>query len=585
MARLVVGVNDLATTHPELAAELVDQTLATQLNAGSNKKVDWCCKAHGHLWAAVVGNRALKGSGCSVCSGRTVLAGFNDLATLRPDLAAELVDQTLATQLSPGTHRKVQWWCNAEGHVWTAVVKSRAGGRGCPTCTNRVVLPGFNDLATLRPDLAAELVDQTLATQLGIGSNKKAEWRCKAHGHVWVTTVNGRVSAGRGCPYCAGQLVLPGFNDLATLRPDLAAELVDQTLATQLSSSSNKKAEWRCKAATHVWITTVNGRSAGNGCPYCAGQLVLPGFNDLATLRPDLAAELVDQTLATQLSLGTHRKVQWWCNAQGHAWTAGVADRSFGNGCPYCAGQLVLPGFNDLATLRPDLAAELVDQTLATQLGIGTEKKAEWRCKAHGHVWTATVNNRTLRNSGCPVCWGRTVLPGFNDLATLRPDLAAELVDQTLATQLGIGSNKKAEWRCKQGHTWRAVVASRSSGTGCSECATTGFSQVGIGWLYLLATPGRRVFKFGITNDLETRLDKHYRQGFTEVVEEFLFDYGGDALKIETALLRHKKAMGWEDGMTKADMPDGYSETLLADDCGHDFTLTGFIATLPPDHD
>jgi hypothetical protein len=113
------------------------------------------------------------------------------------------------------------------------------------------------------------------------------------------------------------------------------------------------------------------------------------------------------------------------------------------------------------------------------------------------------------------------------------------------------------------------------------EGAPTGFSPSSIGWLYLLSMPGRRVFKFGITNDLDTRLAAHWRQGFTEIVETKVFEYVGDAAAIERALRRHKKAMGWQHGLTKADMPDGYTETFLSDDCGDDFTLTGFIAALP----
>jgi hypothetical protein len=583
MARIVVGVNDLATTHPDLAAELVDQALAPQLTAGSNKKADWNCKAHGHRWAAVVASRA-SGRGCPFCSGRRVTQGVNDLATLRPDLAAELVDQPLATQLSVFTHKKVEWCCKPHSHRWAATVASRSIGNGCPYCAGKAALAGFNDLATLRPDLAAELVDQTLATKLTVSSGKKVEWCCKAHGHVWVVAVSQR-SAGRGCPYCAGKAALSGFNDLATLRPDLAAELVDQTLATKLTVGSGKKVEWCCKAHGHVWAAQVASRSIGNGCPYCSGWAVLAGFNDLATLRPDLAAELVDQTLATKLAAGSNKTVKWHCKAHGHAWSAKVNDRSGGNGCPYCGKRAVLVGFNDLATLRPDLAAELVDQTLATKLTVKSNRKVNWRCNAHGHLWPALVASRAS-GRGCPYCAGQLVLAGFNDLLTVRPDLAAELVDQSLATQLTIGSGARVKWCCKaNGHIWAAGVDSRSRGRGCPDCSTTGFSPASLGWLYLLSTPGRRVFKFGITNDLDTRLDQHHKQGFTEVVEELLFDYGGDALAIETALRRHKKAMSWEDGMTKADMPDGYTETLLADDCGYDFTLSGFIATLPPAND
>ena len=508
-----------------------------------------------------------------------LVVGVNDLVTVRPDLAAELVDQTLITQLTVSSHKRTQWHCTTYDHTYLAAVAARSRGSGCPYCSNNKVLPGFNDLATTHPDLAAELVDQTLATQLSAGSDKKPDWCCKAKGHVWSAVVGSR-SAGTGCPYCAGKRAIPGETDLATTHPDLAAELVDQTLARQLTAGSDKKAKWHCTTYDHTYIAAVSARSGGRGCNYCPGRAVLAGFNDLATLRPDLAAELVDQTLATQLTISSHKKVDWCCKAHGHLWSAVVASRSAGRGCPYCAGQLVIAGVNDLATLRPDLAAELIDQTLATQLGVSSHKKVEWCCTAHGHVWSAEVGSRSAGN-GCPDCAGQLVLAGFNDLATLRPDLAAELVDQSLATKLGVGTDKKAKWCCKaHGHIWSAAVSSRAIGRGCPECATTGFSQVGIGWLYLLATPGRRVFKFGITNDLDTRLDQHHKQGFTEHVEDLFFEYGGEALAIETALKRHKKAMGWQDGMTRAEMPDGFSETLLADDCGEDFTLTKFRGSL-----
>ena len=579
----IVGETDLATLQPDLAAELVDETLATKLTASSHKSVDWSCKAHGHVWAATVGDRS-RGRGCPFCAGKAVLAGFNDLATTHPDLAAELVDQTLATQLGFGSGKKVKWRCATRGHVWDAVVGSRSTGIGCAYCSGRFVIVGETDLATTHPDLAAELVDQTLATQRSAGSNKPVEWSCKAHGHNWPAPPARRVE-GKGCPYCAGRAVLVEFNDLATLRPELAAELVDQSLATKLTISSGKVVEWSCKAHGHNWATRVADREAGLGCPYCSGKAVLAGFNDLATTHPGLAAELVDQSLATKLNAGSNKAVEWSCKAYGHGWRTNVNNRRKGTGCPVCIGKAVLAGFNDLATTHPDLAAELVDPTLATQLGFGSGKSVEWSCKAHRHVWEAAVSSRSS-GIGCPYCSGNSLMLGFNDLATTHPDLAAELVDQSVATEHSFGTHRKAKWRCKaQGHVWEAEIVSRSSGIGCPECATTGFSQVGIGWLYLLATPGRRVFKFGITNDLETRLDKHSKQGFTVLVEERLYEYGGDALKIETALLRHKKAMGWQHGMAKADMPDGYSETLLADDCGDDFTLSGFIATLPDAND
>ena len=56
-----------------------------------------------------------------------------------------------------------------------------------------------------------------------------------------------------------------------------------------VSYGSKKKVWWTCENG-HSWQTTVHVRSEGSGCPYCAGRKVLPGFNDLETLYPDVAA-------------------------------------------------------------------------------------------------------------------------------------------------------------------------------------------------------------------------------------------------------------------------------------------------------
>ena len=57
---------------------------------------------------------------------------------------------------------------------------------------------------------------------LTLGSNKKVWWKCSI-GHEWQTTIYNR-NCGKGCPYCAGILVIKGYNDLKTVNPSLAKE-------------------------------------------------------------------------------------------------------------------------------------------------------------------------------------------------------------------------------------------------------------------------------------------------------------------------------------------------------------------------
>ena len=57
---------------------------------------------------------------------------------------------------------------------------------------------------------------------LTVGSGKKVWWKC-SNGHEWQATIDGR-NSGRGCPYCSGNKVLKGYNDLQTINPNLAKE-------------------------------------------------------------------------------------------------------------------------------------------------------------------------------------------------------------------------------------------------------------------------------------------------------------------------------------------------------------------------
>ena len=62
--------------------------------------------------------------------------------------------------------------------------------------------------------------------EVSIGSNKKVWWICPK-GHHYQKVIEKRVSRNSGCPYCSGKAVLQGFNEPATLNPDLAKEYVE----------------------------------------------------------------------------------------------------------------------------------------------------------------------------------------------------------------------------------------------------------------------------------------------------------------------------------------------------------------------
>lgn len=331
----------LKDSHPELAEQLVDKSLLPTLSTGSDLSLEWECE-FGHRWFAKPYNRtnARHPSGCPVCAGKSILIGFNDLATTDPDVAALLYDPDMATKVSRSSNRKMKWTCD-KGHVWTAPVSRLTfQGSRCPYCSGRYAEPGVNDLATVRPDLAAELVDQSLATKLKAGSSV-VQWKCHVCGYVWTGNVWGRIKRNNGCPRCAGRVIIPGDNDLATFAPDYAATLANPDDAKTVGKASDTKLEWVCQAhPDHRWFATPANRMKSpvdKGCPICANKAVKVGFNDLATTHPDLVSELVDKTLAISLTAGSTKRVEWQCSL-GHRWFAQVSHRSGenGTGCPVC---------------------------------------------------------------------------------------------------------------------------------------------------------------------------------------------------------------------------------------------------------
>ena len=152
----------------------------------------------------------------------------NLLSEVHPELIEQWSERNLPLTPDKITYgsNKIVWWKGACGHEWQTSIKARSNGENCPICSGARVVEGINDLATLKPELAAEWSskNKTLKpTMVSVGSHKKVIWKGKC-GHEWSATVKSRATNGTGCPYCSHNKILVGFNDLASQRPEIAAE-------------------------------------------------------------------------------------------------------------------------------------------------------------------------------------------------------------------------------------------------------------------------------------------------------------------------------------------------------------------------
>ena len=480
------------------------------------------------------------------------MTGKQPLSVTHPELAKQAIGWDPSLEISNYSLKKL-WHC-PKGHDWVDSISHRIAGRGCSICAGKQVLAGFNDLQSKNPELAAQAFgwDPTI---IAANSNKLMAWKC-ALGHDWEASVASR-NKGNGCPYCSGSKVLVGYNDLQSQNPVIASQAFGWD-PTSVTTGSSLRKQWRCEQG-HDWFTSVANRSFGYGCPVCSGRTVWAGLNDLASQNPGLASEAAgwDPSMVT---VSSHEVKLWHCK-EGHDWKTSVANRSSGSGCSICSGKTVLAGFNDLAYKNPALAKEAHGWDPSTVTANSHASKL-WKCHL-GHEWRASIANRSIGTS-CPICSGKTVLAGFNDLAYKNPTLASQAQGWDPST-VTVNSNQSKLWLCVEGHTWKAQVSDRSRGNGCPTCSNSGFDPNAEAWLYFLRHDIWEMLQIGITNFPKDRLMRHTKLGWNLVELRGPMD-GLIAREWETSILqmlkRHGAKLAAEEVAGKF---DGYTEAWLTD--------------------
>lgn len=320
-----------------------------------------------------------------------------------------------------------------------------------------------NSIAVKRPDLLEEW-DWEKNDELGLdpytiayGSGKtKVWWLCLKHKHSYDMTPNNRTSKKSvGCPYCSGRRVLVGYNDFATIHPDLANEWDyerNSSNPTEYTACSSAKVWWVCPSFGHSYEAMISNRvSINSGCSICAGKVILEGFNDLATTNPkcidDWDYELNNLT-PQEVSHASGKKVWWKCHEGHDSYLQTVSKHTAGRGCPKCAIESIrnknrkgalgnkttrnknrngalgnktthkqqVVYSNSLSYKYPKLAEEWhpVKNGNLTPVDVaGQSHMKVWWLGKCGHEWEAVIKNRVRENAGCPECskWLHTSFP------------------------------------------------------------------------------------------------------------------------------------------------------------------------------
>ncbi len=503
---VVVGKNDLATTHPWFAemwhptknGELTPQ----MLTYGSGRKVWWICK-NGHEFQRKIDAHFIAPN-CPICSSRRRTSfpeqaiyyyiknefpdainrykGIFDSKSMELDIYipslnigiefdGKLYHQTEQTQIRDAKKYNA---CKQKGirliRITDAIIDKSSS-----ICDHKI-----NILNT-----KAESLDKAICDLFKI-FGKTASPNIKADRHQILSYLTATDSS------------------LLEQYPEICAEwnyTKNGSLTPNMfHSGSNEKVWWICHKCGYEWLTAICERTGHDhtNCPKCARverglQRIASNLKtqgSIAKTHPELLSEwdFENNTIdPNNLIAGSSYKAWWVCRKCNHRWKTAVSKRTKNNsGCPCCANRVIVAGKNDLATTHPHCIGEwdFEKNTDVTPQNVshGSSKKVWWKCSKCGYEYIASISSR-LSAQHCPECIKKVKLKAFQETIVKKNGSFGEHCTHLLAEwnfdkntidpyAIPKTSGENVWWKCKKCNSeWQATILSRWNSKGCPFCA------------------------------------------------------------------------------------------------------------------
>lgn len=194
-----------------------------------NRKIWWLCPKD-HVWSATI-NERIHGMNCPHCFGKKV----------EEKNIPHVFDPDLAKDWHPTKNESLEiWWQCPNGHEWSATVKERIQGKGCPFCIGKKI--AVEDQA---PGPAQPEEDHPAKTEDRIQKDIKAQADDKVSPENCLQSVNPRLA----------EEWHPSRN--GSLTP------------ADVTPHSTNNVWWKCSKG-HEWKAAISSRSGGQGCFYCS---------------------------------------------------------------------------------------------------------------------------------------------------------------------------------------------------------------------------------------------------------------------------------------------------------------------------
>lgn len=574
-SKLIIGTNDLLSQRPDLAAEwhptkngdLIPQNVSVH----SARPVWWQIEEvrYGKVflleWEATISNRA-NGSGCPYISKppKKLLKGFNDLLTTNPELA-EKWHPSKNGEITPdmvfeNTDKKYWWYHEAERwgkrfiHEWQASPKDvKRGGKegGCPICHGTQVLHGYNDVYTCAPEIVEEW-DYEKNEALGLdpkrlaaGSNVYAYWICKYCGHTWRAMIQNRVARKTRCPQCA-QRSQTSFSEQA----------IYFYIKRRFPNCVNRDKKVLDNGELDVYLPDIKV-----AIEYCG---LFAHSSDEKKIADEEKRKLCMNKGIRLIQVFEHDSKNQFLENDDVIYCVPKQDYSHLNYVMACiSGEMISLGLiedpiqidikKDECTIREQYQQSVMGNSIAIShpsllsewdyqengllkphgFSAGSRASVGWvhTCykddKPFIHKWKARICTRAReKGTGCPICAGKKVQEGYNDLLSCNPPFLHEWDcdrNEISPNEITPYSKQKVWWRHQYEnkgrlieHPWQASPGERMNGNGCAICA------------------GKVIIK-GI-NDLTATHNELLRE----------WDYGHNIIKPDTISYGYDKKVWWK---------------------------------------
>ena len=369
------------------------------------------------------------------------------------------------------------WWLGPCGHEWQTQVYVRTTNHGCPYCAGKKVLPGFNDLSSVNPKIAEEWHPtkngDLKPTMVASSSNKKVWWLGPC-GHEWQATIDRR-KRGDGCPICAKEMqtsfpeqtlffyVKKYFQDAinadySAIGAELDIFIPSKRIAIEydgLNWHKNSRYEKEKNKLCHTNdIKLIRIREEGlilyDDC-VCITRYNRTDKTSLCSVIFQVFTFL-DSSITPDIDVDRDRTE--------------ILERYMTN-----------EKSKSLFALYPQIAKEwhpTKNGKVTPMMVMPYSNKKVWWLGTCGHEWQAIIASRLLGN-GCPICSGKQVLSGENDLLSINPTIGSEWHPtkngKLLPGMVTPNSHRKVWWLGKCGHEWEDTIAHRNAGRNCPFCS------------------------------------------------------------------------------------------------------------------